>query len=128
MFSSFPMVTRKNSYNNKEKMKLNKILLTALVTLAFTTTVNADKYKLKVCERAETSFWDTVQKAYGSADHSFINSLDATNQIAYLKLALSDIEKSIAEVRNRCKGVASKDIVDAYEKKKSEISTQMNAL
>ena len=107
-------------------MKLNKILLTALVTLAFTTTVNADKFKLKVCERAEMSFWNTVQKSYSSADHSFVDSLDASNQIAYLKLSLSDIEQSIAEVRNRCKGVASKDIVDAYEKKKSEIQKQLN--
>ena len=42
-------------------MKLRKILLTLFVTLAFTATVNADGYKLKVCERAETTFWDTVQ-------------------------------------------------------------------
>ena len=109
-------------------MKLTKILLMSLVTLAFTATANADGYKLKVCERAETSFWDTLQKAYGSADHSFIESLDAATQRGYLKLALSDIEKSIAEVRNRCKGVASKDIVDAYEKKKSEIEKKVNAL
>jgi hypothetical protein len=107
-------------------MKLNRIVLSALVTLAFAATVNADEFKLKVCERAETSFWDTVQKSYDSADHSFIDSLDEPNQIAYLKLALSDIEKSIAEVRNRCKGAASKDIVDAYEKKKSEIEKQLN--
>jgi len=106
-------------------MKLRKILLTALVTLAFTTTVNADKYKLKSCERAETSFWDTIQKTYSSADHSFIDSLDATNQIAYLKLSLSDIEKSIAEVRKRCI-TTDKDILDAYEKKKSEIQEQLN--
>ncbi len=109
-------------------MKLNKILLTALVTLAFTTTVNADKYKLKVCERAETSFWDTAQKANNSADQSFIESLGEQDQIMYYKKALGEMELSIAEVRNRCKGVASKDILDAYEKKKSEIQDKINAL
>jgi len=105
-------------------MKLNKILLTVLVTLAFTTTVNADRYKLKVCERAETSFWDTVQNTYSSADHSFIASLDASNQIAYLKMAKSKIEKSMDEVRKRCKKT-EKDIIAAYEKKKNEIQEQL---
>ena len=105
-------------------MKLNKILLTALVTLSFTATATADGYKLKVCERAETSFWDTLQNTYSSADHSFIASLDASNQIAYLKMAQSKIEKSIAEVRNRCKKT-DKDIVAAYEKKNSEIQEQL---
>ena len=109
-------------------MKLNKILLTALVTLAFTTMVNADNYKLKVCERAETSFWDTIAKANNSADESFISSLGDTDQIAYYKTALGEMKLSIAEVRNRCKGVASKDILDAYEKKKSEIEKKVNAL
>ena len=105
-------------------MKLNKILLTALVTLSFTATVNADGYKLKVCERAETSFWDTLQNTYSSADHSFVASLDASNQIAYFKMSQSKIEKSIAEVRNRCKKT-DKDIVAAYEKKNSEIQEQL---
>jgi hypothetical protein len=105
-------------------MKLSKILLTTLIALAFTATANADRYKLKVCERAETSFWDTVQSTYSSADHSFIDSLDATNQRAYLKLAQSKIEKSMAEVRNRCK-TTDKDIIAAFEKKKSEIQEQL---
>ena len=105
-------------------MKLNKILLTALVTLSFTATANADGYKLKVCERAETSFWDTLQNTYSSADHSFVESLDASNQIAYFKMSQSKIEKSITEVRNRCKKT-DKDIVAAYEKKNSEIQKQL---
>ena len=96
----------------------------ALVTLAFTTTANADRYKLKVCERAEMSFWDTLQNTYGSADHSFIASLGATNQIAYLKMAQSKIEKSMTEVRDRCK-TTEKDIIAAYEKKKNEIQEQL---
>ena len=106
-------------------MKLNKILLTIIVTLAFTTTVNADKYKLKVCERAEKSFWDTLQNTYSSADHSFIESLDATTQRSYLKMAESKIEKSMVEVRDRCK-TTEKDIIAAFEKKKSEIQVQLN--
>ena len=105
-------------------MKLKKILLTTLATLAFTTTVNADGFKLKMCERAETAFYDTVQNTYSSADHSFIASLDVANQIAYLKMAQSKIETSIAEVRERCK-TTDKDIVAAYEKKKSEIEEQL---
>ena len=105
-------------------MKLSKILLAALVTLAFTTTSNADGYKLKVCERAEISFWDTLQNTYSSADHSFIESLDAATQRGYLKMAESKIEKSMAEVRDRCK-TTDKDIIAAFEKKKSEIEEQL---
>ena len=109
-------------------MKLNKILLTALVTLAFTTTVNADGYKLAMCERAETAFWDTITNSNSSIDQSFIKSLGEKDQIGYYKMALGKIEQSISEVRIRCKGVASKDILDAYEKKKSEIQNELNAL
>ena len=105
-------------------MKLSRILLMALVTLAFTTAANADKYKLKVCERAEISFWDTLQSTYSSADHSFIESLDAATQRSYLKMAESKIEKSMAEVRDRCK-TTEKDIIAAFEKKKSEIQEQL---
>ncbi len=111
-----------------KKMKLRTVLLTTLATLAFTATVNADGYKLGKCVRAETAFWDTVQNANSSADQSFIQSLEAKDQIGYYKTALGKLELSIAEVRNRCKGVASKDIVDAYEKKKSEIQSSINAL
>ena len=109
-------------------MKLSKILLTALVTLAFTTTANADRYKLKVCERAEVSFWDTIKNANSSADQSFIGSLGEKDQIGYYKMSLGKIEASLTEVRKRCKSGASKDIVDAYEKKKSEIESQISSL
>ena len=107
-------------------MKLTQILLTTLVTLTFT--ANADGFKLKMCERAETSFWDTVQSANSSSDQSYIESIDAKDQETYYKKALGKIELSINEVRKRCKGVASKDILDAYEKKKSEIQDKLNAL
>ena len=43
-------------------------------------------------------------------------------------MTLGKIEGSLAEVRKRCKGVASKDILDAYEKKKSEIESQISSL
>ena len=105
-------------------MKLTKMLQMALVTLAFIATANADGYKLKVCERAETSFWDTLQSTYSSADHSFIESLDASTQRGYLKMAKSKIEKSMTEVRDRCK-TTDKDIIAAFEKKKSEIEEQL---
>ena len=105
-------------------MKLFQILLTALVALSFTTTVNAEGYKFAKCERAETAFWDTLQSTYSSADHSFIESLDAATQRSYLKMAESKIEKSMAEVRDRCK-ITDKDIIAAFEKKKSEIQEQL---
>ena len=109
-------------------MKVTQILLTAIVTLTFTATANAEGFKLKMCERAETSFWDTIQSANSSADQSYLESIDAKGQVTYYKKSLGKIELSINEVRKRCKGVASKDILDAYEKKKSEIQGKLNAL
>ncbi len=106
-------------------MKLSKILLTALVALAFTTTANAE-YKFAKCERAETAFWNTVQKA--DNDQSFIESLESNVQRTYYNMALGDIEKSLTEVRKRCKGNASKDILTAYSKKTSEINKHLNSL
>ncbi len=108
-------------------MKLNKILLTALVTLAFTPTIiNADGYKFAKCERAETAFWAAIQKA--DSDQSFIESLESNVQVTYYNMALGNIEKSLTEVRTRCKGNASKDILAAYNKKTSEINKHLNAL
>ena len=51
-------------------MKLTKILLMALIALTFTTTANADGYKFKMCERAETAFWDTIANSNSSTDQS----------------------------------------------------------
>jgi len=106
-------------------MKLRNILLTALVTLTFTTTANAE-YKFAKCERAETAFWNAIQKA--DSDQSFIESLESNVQVTYYNMALGNIEQSLTEVRNRCKGVASKDILASYNKKKSEINKHLNAL
>ncbi len=109
-------------------MKSTKILLTTLMVLAFTTTANADSYKMKVCERAETAYWDAIAEADTNIDGGFAGSLEEKVQISYYKMALGKIESSITEVRKRCKGVASKDIVDAYEKKKSKIENKINSL
>ena len=109
-------------------MKLTKTLLTALVTLVFTTTLNADENTLDACKKAEKSFWDTMAETYNSADQTFMGTLDEQVQVSYFKMALGKIEGSIAEVRKGCKGVASKEILDAYNKKKSKIASQINAL
>ena len=109
-------------------MKLTKTLLTALVTLVFTTTLNADENTLDACKKAEKSFWDTMAETYNSADQTFMGTLDEQVQVSYFKMALGKIEGSIAEVRKGCKGVASKEILDAYNKKKSKRASQINAL
>jgi len=109
-------------------VKLTKIILTVLVTFTFSATVYADGDKLKVCEKAERTFWDTIAETHNSADQSFMGSLDEQVQVSYYKMALGKIEGSIVEVRKRCDGLASKDIVNAYEKKKSEIQDKLNAL
>ncbi len=109
-------------------MKLTKILLMALIALTFTTTANADGYKFKMCERAETAFWDTIANSNSSTDQSLVEIFGEKDQVAYYKMTLGKIEGSLAEVRKRCKGVASKDILDAYEKKKSEIESQISSL
>ena len=109
-------------------MKLSKTLLTVLVTLAFTTTVYADVDTLKICKKAENTFWDTISETHNNADQPFMESLGEQVQMSYYKMALGQIEQSLTEVRNRCKGIASKEILDAYEKKKSEIEKKVNAL
>ena len=109
-------------------MKLSKILFTALAIFALTVTVNADVDTLKSCEKAEKIFWDTVAETHNSADQSFMGSLDEQVQMSYYKMALEKIDGSIAEVKKRCKDGAYKEILDAYNKKKSEITSQMNAL
>ena len=114
--------------HNKEKMKLSKIIFTALAAFALTVTANADENILTVCEKAEISFLNTIAGTNNSADQSFMGSLDEQVQVSYYKMALEKIEQSITEVKKRCNDGASKEILDAYEKKKSEISTQMNAL
>ena len=105
-------------------MKLKTILLGSLLTLSFSTALHAETFKLKMCERAESALYDTVNNTYNEADHSFVASLDASNQEAYFNLAKGKLEMSIAEVRKRCKHM-DEDVLHAYEQKKSEIEEQL---
>ncbi len=105
-------------------MKPSKLLI-LFITLAFTATLHAE-YKFAKCERAEKAFWDTIQKA--DSDESILQSLDGKTQITSYKITLGNLEQSINEVRKRCNGVASEHIVASYNKKKSEINKNINAL
>ena len=114
----------------RKKMKLslpNKIVLTALTMLLSTTIATADGYKFEVCERAETSLWNTIQTIDSSSDRSFVESLQKEDQMSYYKIASAKLEKSMGDVRQRCKNV-SKDQLDAYETLKQEIQKKLNAL
>lgn len=106
---------------------LSKLILTAIAIFAFTPTANAEKFILKVCQTAERSFWDTIHKSDNSKDQSFRESLPKEDQQAYLEMDRGNIEKSMVEVRKRCKSV-SQDILDTYNKKKSELNKKLNDL
>ena len=105
----------------------NKIVLTAVTMFAFSTTVNAERYKFEVCQTAETSLWNTIQTIDSSSDRSFVESLQKEDQKSYYKIASSRLETSMADVRQRCKNV-SKDQLDAYEKLKREMHKKLNDL
>jgi hypothetical protein len=109
-------------------MKLSKILLTAFTAFVLTTITNADEDTLKLCKKAEKTFWETITETHNSEDQSFMESMDEQVQMSYYKMALDKINGSIVEVKNRCENGASKEILDAYNKKKSEIASHMNAL
>lgn len=106
---------------------LNKIVLTAVTMLVSTTIATADGYKFKVCERAETSLWDTIQTIDSSSDRAFVESLQKEDKKTYYKIASSKLETSMADVRQRCKTV-SKDQLDAYETLKREMHKKLNDL
>lgn len=109
-------------------MKLSKTLLSVFVTFVFTTVVYADVDTLNICKKAENTFWDTVSETHNNADKSLMGSLGEQVQISYYKMALGQIEQSLTEVKNRCKGIASKKILDTYENKKSEIEGKLKVL
>ena len=108
-------------------MKFTNLVLTAVLALTFTTTANAEKYKMNVCIIAETSFWDAYKKAYSEDDKSLIDALGEENKIAYLKLHKSNLIKEIEEVRKRCKTM-DKDVQGAYDKKMNELDEALNKL
>ena len=108
-------------------MKLTNLVLTAVLALTFTTTANAEKYKMNKCIIAETSFWDVYKKAYGEDDKSLIDALGEENKIAYIKLHKSKLIQEIAEVRNGCKTM-DEDVQSAYDKKMNELEDALNNL
>lgn len=108
-------------------MKLNKLILPLLATLAFGTTAHAERYKFEVCIQAENSFWKTLDSVNSSTDRSLYESLDKKDKRNYLMIVSGKIEQSIGDVRSRCKTM-SPDVVDAYNKKISELQKQLNTL
>ena len=105
----------------------NKILLTTVMIFACSAIANADGYKFKVCQTAETSLWDTIQTIDSSSDRSFVESLQKEDKKSYYKIASAKLEKSMADVKQRCKNV-SKDQLDAYETLKREMQKKLSAL
>ena len=105
----------------------NKIVLAAFTMLVCTAIANADGYKFKVCQTAETSLWDTIQTIDSSSDRSFVESLQKEDQKSYYKIASATLEESMGDVRQRCKNV-SKDQLDAYETLKREMQNKLNTL
>ncbi len=108
-------------------MKASKLLLPLLLTLTFSSTVHAEKFKFKVCEEAEYSFWKTLDARNSNTDRSLYDSLDKKDKRNYLMIVSGDIEQKMADVRSRCRNM-SKDVLDAYNKKISELQKQVNAL
>jgi len=108
-------------------MKLRKLILPLLITLAFSTTANAQKYKFQVCIDAESSFWKTLGERNSNTDKSLYESLDKKDKRNYLMIVSGKIEQSMGDVKNRCKTM-SPDVVDAYNKKIRELQKQVNTL
>ena len=108
-------------------MKLSKIVLPLLVTLAFTTIANAEKYKFKVCIDAETSFWKTLNERNSNTDKSLYESLDEKDKRNYLMIVSGKMEKSMGDVRSRCRNT-SPDVLDAYNKKIRALQKQLDTL
>jgi len=108
-------------------MKLSKTILPLLMTLAFTTTAQAEKYKFEVCIQAENSFWKTLDSVNSNTDKSLYKSLDKKDKRNYLMIVSGKIEQKMGDVRNRCKTM-SPDVLAAYNKKISKLQEQVNAL
>lgn len=108
-------------------MKLSKLLLPLLATLAFSTTAHAEKFKFEVCIQAEYSFWKTLDNVSSNTDKSLYEVLDKKDKRNYLMIVSGKIEQSMSDVRSRCKNM-SPDVLAAYNKKISELQKQVNAL
>ncbi len=112
---------------SRTKMKLSKLILPLLLTLAFSTTANAEKYKFQVCIDAESSFWKTLEERNSNTDKSLYESLDEKDKRNYLMIVSGKIEQSMGDVRSRCKTM-SPDVLAAYNKKIRELQKQLDSL
>ena len=108
-------------------MKPGKILLTLLFALTFSNTIHAEKYKFKVCEEAEYSFWKILDSVNSNTDRSLYESLDKKDKINYLTIVSAKVEQSMSDVKNRCRTM-SPNILDTYNKKIRALQKQLNAL
>lgn len=108
-------------------MKISKILLPLLLTLTFSTTVNAERFKFEVCIQAEHSFWKTMDSVNSNTDRSLYESLDKKDKRNYLMIVSGKIEQRMSDVKNRCKNM-SPDVLAAYNKKIRELQKQVNSL
>jgi hypothetical protein len=108
-------------------MKLSKLILPLLVTLAFSTTANAEKFKFEVCIQAENSFWKTLDNVSSNTDKSLYEVLDNKDKRNYLMIVSGKIEEKMSDVRSRCRNM-SKDVLDAYNKKIGKLQKQVDSL
>lgn len=103
------------------------MVLPLLVTLAFNTTANAEKYKFEVCIQAENSFWKTLNDVSGNTDKSLYEVLDKKDKRNYLMIVSGKIEQRMSDVKSRCRHM-SKDVLDAYNKKIGALQKQVDSL
>ena len=108
-------------------MKLNKIILPLLLTLTFSTAVNAERFKFEVCIQAENSFWKTLDNVNSNTDRSLYEVLDKKDKKNYLMIVSGKIEKSMDDVKCRCKNM-SPNVLAAYNKKIRALQKQVNSL
>ena len=108
-------------------MKISKILLPLLLTLTFSTTVNAERFKFEVCIQAEHSFWKVLDSVNSNTDRSLYEVLDKKDKRNYLMIVSAKIEQSMGDVKSRCKNM-SPDVLAAYNKKIRELQKQVNSL
>lgn len=124
---SWVRLEEENIHTSRTQMNPSKILLTLLLTLAFTSTAHAEKYKFKVCVDAENTFWKTMDSVNSNTDISLYESLDTKDKRNYLMIVSGKIESRMNDVRSRCKNM-SKDVLDAYNKKISALQKQVDSL
>lgn len=108
-------------------MKLSKLILPLIVTLAFSTGAQAERFKFKVCIQAEHSFWKTMDSVNSNTDRSLYEVLDKKDKRNYLMIVSAKIEQSMSDVRSRCRNM-SKDVLNTYNKKIGELQKQVNSL